>query len=128
MASEVRDPLENMLKNMEQPEFQEALNKLIMILKNMEESGLLDLLEAVTNPLVIERIMQLILTTGLMRLGDKIDSLLDMIGDMAATMTKPVEPISLSQLLASLRDPDVAKGLARAIQILRILGKFPERA
>ncbi len=124
MSSKTRDPLEHLIVSLEDPEFQEALYKLVTIVKNLEKSGILDLLETITDPIVIERITQLLVTTGLMKLGDKIDSILDTIGEVSEILEKPVEPVTITGLLSSLKDPEVARGLARALEILRVLGRL----
>ncbi|MEB3806045.1 MAG: DUF1641 domain-containing protein [Desulfurococcales archaeon] len=118
-----RDPLEELLVYLEDPSFQEALGKLVDLVMNLEKSGLLDLLVALTEPEVIHRIMDLVLVRGTLELGDSIDFLLDKLGDIVGALTRDVEPAGLSQVLGSLKDPEVARGLARLVEILRVLGR-----
>ncbi len=126
MVEELRDPLDYLLESLEDPQMQDALKKIIKIIKNLEESGILEMLETITDPQVFERIMQLVLTTGIVGLGDKIETFIDVTRDIVSTLGKPVEPISPTGLLTSLRDPDVARGLAKFIQILKIIGRLSE--
>ena len=122
-----RDPLEYILESLEDPEFQTAINKLVDVVKNLEKSGILDLLETITDPMVLDRLAQLAASTGLMKLGDNIENLLDIVGDITSLLEKPVEPIGPSKLLLSLKDPDVARGLTIAIELLRLLGKLSRK-
>ena len=101
----------------------EAMQKLITVLRNMNESGMLDLLETVTDPDVYHRILALVMTTGTMRLVDNLDKLLDLLGELAYAMSEPAEPIGLTGLLEALGDPDVQKGLGRLVKILKALGQ-----
>ncbi|MCE4626296.1 MAG: DUF1641 domain-containing protein [Desulfurococcales archaeon] len=118
-----RDPLAQLLTELENPEFQEALSKLLELVKNLEKSGLLDMLVAITEPEVINRIFDMVITTGTMKLGDSIEGLLNKLGDVAEALQEDVKPASLSELIASLKDPEVAKGLGRLIVLLKALGK-----
>lgn len=118
-----RDPLAELLSGLEDPDLQNALSKMIELLKNLERSGLLDMMIALTEPEVVNRIMDMVITTGTLKLGDSVDTLLDMLGKLADALVKEPEPMGLSQVLASLKDPEVAKGLARLVAILKILGK-----
>lgn len=119
----VRDPLAEALAELEKPEFQNALSKLIELVKNLEKSGLLDMLVAFTDPEVINQLLDMVITTGTMKMGDSIEELLDVFGEVAEALRGDVKPMSLSGLLASLRDPQVARGLARMVAVLRALGK-----
>ncbi|MCE4622006.1 MAG: DUF1641 domain-containing protein [Desulfurococcales archaeon] len=118
-----RDPLAQLLTELENPEFQEVLSKLLELVKNLEKSGLLDMLVAITEPEVINRIFDMVITTGTMKLGDSIEGLLNKLGDVAEALQEDSKPASLSELLASLKDPEVAKGLGRLIALLKALGK-----
>lgn len=121
MAS--RDPIERLITELEDPEVQEALSKMVELARNLERSGLLDILLALTEPEVVKRAVEMFITTGTMKLGDSLDKLLDKLGDIAETLEEDVEPITLGKLLVSIKDPEVARGLARLIAILKVLGK-----
>ncbi|MCE4609564.1 MAG: DUF1641 domain-containing protein [Desulfurococcales archaeon] len=118
-----RDVLEALIEKLQDPEFQSSIEKLVMLLDNMNKSGLLDLLVTVTDPDVIDRLMEILITTGTMKLLDNLDTLLDKAGDMVDAMTQPAEPVSISKLLAELSKPEVAKGLGKLIKVLEALGK-----
>ncbi len=118
-----RDVLEALIERLQDPEFQSSIEKLVMILDNMNRSGLLDLLVTVTDPDVINRLTEILITTGTMKLVDNLDTLLDKAGDMVDAMTQPAEPVSISKLLAEVSKPEVAKGLGKLIKALEVLGK-----
>jgi len=118
-----RDALEYMLSGLEDPELQDALIKLVNILKELNKSGLLDLLAAITNPMVVERLLNLLINTGTMKLVDNIDNLTAKLADIAMILESPGRKITISEFLNSLRDPDVSKGLYKLIEILRVLGR-----
>ncbi len=115
------DPLAQALQSLEDPRFAESLSKLARILANLEESGLLDVLEAVTRPEVVEKLWPALLGPGVLRLLDR----LDRVADVAAALGEAVEeakPVGVSGLLAALRDPDVARGLGVLVAFLKKLG------
>ncbi len=116
------DVLLDLLLSLEDPKVQAAIAKMITLLKNMEESGLLDLLIAVTDPQVVEGLTRTFLTTGTLELADKAPELLDTLAGVVNALEKPVEPKSLTGLLSSLSDPAVARGLARMVEVLRVIG------
>ena len=101
----------------------EAMQKLVTILRNMHESGMLDMLETITDPDVYHRILALVMTTGTMRLVDNLDKLLDLLGEVAHAVSEPVKPIGLTGLLEALGDPEVQRGLGKLVNILKALGR-----
>ncbi|MCE4625792.1 MAG: DUF1641 domain-containing protein [Desulfurococcales archaeon] len=117
------ETVERLLEFLSTEKGQETVEKLIQLLGNLEESGLLDLLIAVTDKDVIDRLMAILIQPGTMRLADKLDTLMDTIGNISQALTEPAEPITLTQALAKLKDPTVARGLARLIMILEALGR-----
>jgi len=124
-VAEARDPLADLIAALEDPEFQAGLQKLVQLLKNMERSGLLDALVALTDEDAISRLIEILLTTGTLQVADRLDRIADTIGVIVQALEEPVEPVSLTGLLASLRDPDVARGLARMLRVLKALGSQP---
>ena len=124
MEARELDALEALLEWLQRPDARETVAKLLELLDNLEKSGLLDLLIAVTNPEVVERLYTIIVTTGTMRLADRLDALLDTLGTAAASLAEdPGDPPSLSQILRELGDPQVRRGLARLVAFLRALGR-----
>ncbi|MEB2835728.1 MAG: DUF1641 domain-containing protein [Desulfurococcales archaeon] len=117
-----RDELMEVIDKLGQPEVREALVKAVDLLANLERSGLLDLLIALTDEDVVKRIVQLVMTTGTMKLADNLPELLDKLGAIAATLAEPAEPLGITGLLESLKDPAVARGLSRLVTVLRALG------
>jgi len=123
--AEVRDPLADLLAALEDPEFQAGLQKLVQLVKNLERSGLLDAMIALTDEDAMSRLVQILLTTGTLQILDSIDRLADTAGAVVKALEEPVEPVSLTGLLASLRDPEVARGLARMLRVLKAIGAQP---
>lgn len=117
------DALERLLLELGKPELQEALDKMVTLLKNLNESGLLDVMIALTDREAVGRLSGILVNTGSMKLMDNLDKLLAVAGEAADAMAKPVEPMPLSRLVASLADPEVARGLARLIQVLKAMGR-----
>ena len=118
-----RDVLEALIVKLQDPEFQSSIEKLIVLLDNMNRSGLLDLLVTVTDPDVINRLMEILISTGTLKLLDNLDILLDKAGDLVEVMNQPADPISISKLLTELSRPEVARGLGKLIKVLEALGK-----
>ena len=120
---EERDPVEMFLAHLEDPSFQDIIGKLIEMLRNLEESGLLDVLVALTQPEVIRKIIDLELASNASKLGEIIDIFTEKLDGIIDALSKDAKPAGLSQVLSSLKDPEVARGLARLVEILRALGK-----
>ncbi len=117
-----RDALERLLLELGDPEFQDALEKIVTLVKNLNESGILDLLIALTDRDTIARITGILVNTGTMKLLDNLEQVSTITGEAASAMAEPVEPASLSQLIRNLADPEVARGLARIMQVLKAIG------
>jgi len=120
--SEGNEPM-GIVDKLGQPEVRRALVKAVDLLANLERSGLLDLLVAVTDEDVVRRVVQLVMATGTMKLADNLPGLLDKLGAVAATLAEPAEPLGITGLLESLKDPAVARGLSRLVAVLRVLGE-----
>ncbi len=123
MSVEEKDVLGRLLAELENEEFQQGIDKLINIIKNLEASGILDFLEAITDPALLNKLTELFL----INISDKselIENLLDQLTEAVAVVEKAEEPRSLTGLLAELRDPEVLKGMARMIKILKVLGSI----
>ncbi len=101
----------------------EAIEKTLAILRNLERSGILDILEALTDPEVIERLTRILISTSSLKLADNAPELIDKASKAAEALVKPVEPATPAKLLASLKDPRVARGIARLIEALKALGE-----
>ena len=118
------DALDRLLEYLERPGSAETIDKLIRLLENLEESGILDLLLALTSREVIERLTTLIITTGTLKALDNIDKIMGSLGRAASALTEQADHSpSLGELLTALRDPEVRRGLARLIAALKELGK-----
>ena len=119
------DELEKALESLKDPETQRALSKLLELARNMERAGILDLLLALTDEEVFKRIVALVMTTGTMKLADRLPELLDKLGAAAEALTGPSKPMGVSELLSSLGDPRVARGLYRVVEALKAIGSEP---
>lgn len=117
------DPVERLITELDDPDFQEALDKTITLLKALNRSGLLDILLALADEEVVSRISSMLVTTGTMKMADNLEALTRVAGEAAQALAEPVEPMTLSQVLSSLRDTEVARGLARLVALLRALGR-----
>ena len=104
-------------------EEEEALEKLVELLRNLGRSGLLDVLVAASDPEVVSRLYKLVVSTGLLRLLDRLPELSKLLDELVRALEEPVEPVSLMGFLRRLRDPEVGRGLARLLELLRILGR-----
>lgn len=116
------EAVERLLDYLQKPEASETIEKLVRLLENLDRSGVLDLLIAVTEPEVVERLAGIIVSTGLLRLLDNLEPLMDALGRAGTALVAEEEPKSLSQILAELKDPAVRRGLARLLAALRELG------
>ena len=118
-----RDPALQLLKALEDPAAAEALAKTLELARRLEESGLLDLLLALTEPEVVERLTEYLVTPGLMKLADRLPELLEALSRIAGALAEPVEPVGPVEALGRLGDPRVARGLARLLKIMEALGE-----
>ncbi|MEB3774842.1 MAG: DUF1641 domain-containing protein [Desulfurococcales archaeon] len=118
-----RDALEAVLTQLEDKDLQESILKVVELAKNLNRSGVLDMLIALTDKEALSRLVEMLMTPGTMKLMDNLDELTNIIGDIAVALKEPVEPVTITGLLRSLSDPEVSRGLARLILILRILGR-----
>lgn len=116
------EAVEKLLDYLQKPGAAETLEKLLKLMENLDRSGVLDLFIAITEPEVIERLSSILVSTGLLRLLDNLEPLMDALGRASTALTAPAEPKSLSQILAELKDPAVRRGLSRLISALRELG------
>ena len=121
MTAESR--LEKLIERLEDPLTLEALEKTLELLRNLNESGLLDILAALTDPEVTKRLLSLAINTGTLRLADRAEELAGTLARVAEALAKPVEPATPARIIAALRDPDVARGIALMLEILRALGQ-----
>ncbi len=115
--------IERLASLLEDPKAAEALARLLETAVKLEESGLLDLVEALADEKVIRSLSELLLTPGSLRLLDNLDKLLDIAGTAAEALSQPAEPVGLSGLLRALGDPEVQRGLGKLVGLLRALGR-----
>ena len=108
----------------EDQETEEALLKTIQLLRQLNNSGLLDLLLVLTDKDVFQRIVGIAVSTGVFKIADRVDELPTKLSQLLDALEEPAEPIGIYSLLQALRDPEVAKGLARVIKILKIIGSW----
>ncbi|MEB3861146.1 MAG: DUF1641 domain-containing protein [Desulfurococcales archaeon] len=120
---QARDPLEMLIEELGDPELQESLEKMVKLVKALNRSGLLDVLLAMADEEVVARLSSMLVTTGTMKLADNIEELTRAAGEVAQALSEPVEPVPLSELVSSLRDPEVLRGLARLLKVLKALGR-----
>lgn len=109
---------------LEDEEVEEALLKTLRLLKQLNESGLLDLLLVLTSKEVVERLTGILVTTGLLRLADKLEEAPARLAELVEALEEPVKPVRLSGLLLALQDEEVARGLARLLRVLRTIGSW----
>ncbi len=123
MAEQVeRKEIERLV--LEDRETEEALLKTMNLLRQLNRSGVLDLLLVLTDEEVFRRIINLVVSTGLMKIGDRIDELPTKLAQLLDALEEPAEPIYIYGLLKSLQDPEVARGLARLVKVLKIIGSW----
>jgi len=108
----------------EDRETEEALLKTMQLLRQLNNSGILDLLLVLTDRDVFQRIVGIAASTGVFKIADRADELPTRLSQLLDALEEPAEPIGVYSLLQALRDPEVAKGLARMIKILKIIGSW----
>ena len=108
----------------EDQETEEALLKTMQLLRQLNNSGILDLLLVLTDRDVFQRIVSIAASTGVFRIADRLDELPTRLSQLLDALEEPAEPIGVYSLLQALQDPEVAKGLARIIKILKIIGSW----
>ena len=77
-----------------------------------------------TSKEVVERLTGILVTTGLLRLADKLEEAPDRLAELVEALEEPVKPVRLSGLLLALQDEEVARGLARLLRVLRTIGSW----
>ncbi len=115
-----------------------ALERALDLLVKLDEMGVLETLDEVLEPEVIEYLMRYLMHPGLLRAADRLDIVFDALGriDIEAaagqaellnkalkSVPKEAKPVGLGGLLSALRDPDVQRGLGFLVEFLRNLGK-----
>ena len=108
----------------EDQETEEALLKTMQLLRQLNNSGILDLLLVLTDRDVFQRIVGIAASTGVFRIADRLDELPTRLSQLLDALEEPAEPIGVYSLLQALRDPEVTRGLARMIKILKIIGSW----
>jgi len=108
----------------EDQETEEALLKTMQLLRQLNNSGILDLLLVLTDKDVFQRIVGIAASTGVFKIADRVDELPTRLSQLLDALEEPAEPIGVYSLLQALRDPEIAKGLARMIKILKIIGSW----
>jgi len=116
--------LERLSMLLSEPGVLEALEKLVRVAVKMNESGLLDFIEALADGRLIRGALEALLSSGGLELLDKVNSLLKELGEAADALVGEAKPLGLTGILDALRDPDVRRGIGRLVLALKILGKI----
>ncbi len=116
----------------------EGLEKIIRILKTLNKIGILDILESVLTPEIIGSLARYLMSGGLLRLVDGLETLTEALGELefekigeAMPLVKgalegipeKAERVGLLGLLGKLRDRDIQRGLGVVMEILKAVGK-----
>ncbi len=111
----------NML--LEDPSTVAAIKKTLQLIVNLEKSGILDLLLALTEKNVISKVMEIMINTGSMRIVDNADYLLDKLGEATMMLRKPVNEPTIAELLKTMFDKETLSGLIRILNVIKALGR-----
>ena len=116
----------------------EGLEKIIRILKTLNRMGVLDTLESVLTPEIIGSLSRYLVSGGLLRLVDGLETLSEALGELEFEkvgeamplvrgalegIPERAERVGLLGLLGKLRDKDIQRGLGVVMEILKAIGK-----
>ena len=116
----------------------EGFEKIIRILKNLNRMGILDTLESVLTPEIIGSLSRYLMSGGLLRLLDGLETLSEALGELEFERIREAMPlvrgalegiperaerVGLLGLLGKLRDKDIQRGLGVVMEILKAVGK-----
>jgi len=119
---------EKLVSLLESRETEEAVASLMELLTELNKSGLLDLLRVVGDSEVFHSLLKYLMNPSVLRIADRLDlyaDFLDRAGEVLITEEK--EKTGISGLLKALGDPEVQKGLTKAIKLLKLLGSYGEK-
>ncbi len=120
----------------------EGLGKIIDLLKVLNKTGILDALNDILKPEMIDRLSRFMINKGFLRLLDRLDVLLDMLGEIhyeevertipllnnvIKAVPEEAERVSLLGLMRKLRDEDVQRGVGVITEILKAIGRTYKR-
>ncbi|HEU97889.1 MAG TPA: DUF1641 domain-containing protein [Fervidicoccus fontis] len=119
---------EKLISFLENNETEEAIANLMELLVIANKSGLLDLLKVMANEEVFESLLKYLLNANVLRLADKLDAYAELF-DKAGTvlLSEEKERTGIGDLLKALGDPDVQRGLTKAIKLLKLIGSYKEK-
>ncbi|MGC8679604.1 MAG: DUF1641 domain-containing protein [Fervidicoccaceae archaeon] len=119
---------EKLISFLENNETEEAIANLMELLVIANKSGLLDLLKVMANEEVFESLLKYLLNANVLRLADKLDAYAELF-DKAGTvlLSEEKEKTGIGGLLKALGDPDVQRGLTKAIKLLKLIGSYKEK-
>ncbi|MGB9726139.1 MAG: DUF1641 domain-containing protein [Fervidicoccaceae archaeon] len=119
---------EKLISFLENNETEEAIANLMELLVIANKSGLLDLLKVMANEEVFESLLKYLLNANVLRLADKLDAYAELF-DKAGTvlLSEEKERTGIGGLLKALGDPDVQRGLTKAIKLLKLIGSYKEK-
>jgi len=119
---------EKLVSLLESRETEEAVASLMELLTELNKSGLLDLLKVIADSEVFHSLLKYLMNPSVLRIADRLDlyaDFLDRAGEVLITEEK--EKTGISGLLKALGDPEVQKGLTKAIKLLKLLGSYGEK-
>ena len=116
----------------------EGLGKVIGMLKTLNRMGVLDTLQSVLTPEIIGSLSRYLVSGGLLRLVDGLETLSEALGELEFEkvgeamplvrgalegIPERAERVGLFGLLGKLRDKDIQRGLGVVMEILKAIGK-----
>jgi len=116
----------------------EGLRKVIRTLKTLNQMGVLDALESLLTPEILGSLANFLMSRGLLRLVDGLETLTDALGEMEyeevgravpllnnalKAIPEEAERVSLLGLMGKLRDEDIQRGLGVVMEILKAMGR-----
>jgi len=119
---------EKLVSLLESRETEEAVVNLMELLTELNKSGLLDLLKVIADSEVFHSLLKYLMNPSVLRIADRLDlyaDFLDRAGEVLISEEK--EKTGINGLLKALGDPEVQKGLTKAIKLLKLLGSYGEK-
>ena len=115
--------LEALSRLLSEPGAVEALEKLVRVAVRLNESGMLDFMEALADGKLIREALEALLSSGGLELLERVNALLKELGEAVDMLLREPEPLTITGILEALEDPEVRRGIGRLILALKVLGR-----
>jgi len=102
-----------------------GIKALAKLANKAEESGLLEIIQALLDEGVLEKLVKYLVTPDTLRVLDRLETLLKVGSYLAISLEEEAEPKSLLGILNTVRkDPELRAGLVKLIKFIKLVGSI----